>query len=60
MRAADVLIDFTRPEGTLAHLAACARHGTAAVVGTTGLSDAQKDRIAALARPHSRSSSRPT
>ncbi len=27
-RAADVLIDFTRPEGTLAHLAACARHGT--------------------------------
>jgi 4-hydroxy-tetrahydrodipicolinate reductase len=40
-RAADVLIDFTRPEGTLAHLDACARHGTAAVVGTTGLSDSQ-------------------
>src|SRR5215467_13133541 len=35
-RAADVLIDFTRPEGTLAHLEACARHGTGAVVGTTG------------------------
>ena len=35
-RAADVLIDFTRPAGTLAHLAACARHGVAAVVGTTG------------------------
>ena len=32
-----MLIDFTRPEGTLAHLAACARHGTGAVVGTTGL-----------------------
>ena len=43
-RAADVLIDFTRPEGTLAHLAACARHGTGAVVGTTGLSDAQRRR----------------
>jgi 4-hydroxy-tetrahydrodipicolinate reductase len=39
---ADVLVDFTRPEGTLAHLAACARHRVAAVVGTTGLSDAQK------------------
>jgi 4-hydroxy-tetrahydrodipicolinate reductase len=39
---ADVLVDFTRPEGTLAHLAACARHHVAAVVGTTGLSDAQK------------------
>ena len=34
---ADVLLDFTRPEGTLAHLRACARAGVAAVVGTTGL-----------------------
>jgi len=50
VRAADVLIDFTRPDGTLAHAAACARHGTAAVVGTTGLSAAQKDELAALAR----------
>ena len=49
-RAADVLIDFTRPEGTLAHLEACAMHGTGAVIGTTGLSDAQKDRVAAIAR----------
>ncbi|MCC6869235.1 MAG: 4-hydroxy-tetrahydrodipicolinate reductase [Burkholderiales bacterium] len=40
--AADVLIDFTRPAGTLVHLAACARHGVAAVVGTTGMDDAQK------------------
>jgi 4-hydroxy-tetrahydrodipicolinate reductase len=48
--AADVLIDFTRPEGTLAHLAACVRHRTAAVVGTTGLSDAQKGELAACAR----------
>ena len=47
-RAADVLIDFTRPEGALAHVAACARHGTAAVVGTTGLSGAQKAELAAL------------
>ena len=50
LAAADVLIDFTRPAGTLAHLAACARHGTAAVVGTTGLSDAQKAELAAFGR----------
>jgi len=49
VRAADVLIDFTRPDGTIAHLEACARHGTGAVVVTTGLSDAQKARVAALA-----------
>jgi 4-hydroxy-tetrahydrodipicolinate reductase len=46
---ADVLIDFTRPEGTMAHLEACARAGVAAVVGTTGLTDAQKARMHALA-----------
>jgi 4-hydroxy-tetrahydrodipicolinate reductase len=46
---ADVLIDFTRPEGTLAHLAACARRGIKAVVGTTGFNDAQKAQIAAIA-----------
>jgi 4-hydroxy-tetrahydrodipicolinate reductase len=50
VRAADVLIDFTRPEGTLAHLAACARHGTGAVVGTTGFSDAQKSQLAEIAQ----------
>ena len=49
-QAADVLIDFTRPEGTLAHLDACARHGSGAVVGTTGLADAQMERVAALAK----------
>lgn len=46
VRAADVLIDFTRPEGTLAHLAECASAGVAAVVGTTGMNDAQKARLA--------------
>jgi 4-hydroxy-tetrahydrodipicolinate reductase len=49
-RAADVLIDFTRPELTLAHVAACARHGTGAVVGTTGLSDEGKAALAEYAR----------
>jgi 4-hydroxy-tetrahydrodipicolinate reductase len=47
---ADVLIDFTRPEGTVAHVAACARHGVAAVVGTTGLGDAQKAKLAEHAK----------
>ena len=43
---AQVLIDFTRPEGTLAHLAVCRELGVAAVIGTTGFSDAQKALIA--------------
>ncbi|MEP7296695.1 MAG: 4-hydroxy-tetrahydrodipicolinate reductase [Burkholderiales bacterium] len=47
---AQVLIDFTRPDGTLAHLAACRELGVAAVIGTTGFSDAQKAEIAAHAR----------
>ena len=45
----DVLIDFSRPEGTLRHLAACRELGVAAVVGTTGFSAAQKAEIAAHA-----------
>jgi 4-hydroxy-tetrahydrodipicolinate reductase len=40
-QAADVLIDFTRPEGTLAHL----QHAKAMVIGTTGFSDSQKKAI---------------
>jgi len=46
---ADVLIDFTRPEGTLAHLAACRELGVNAVIGTTGFSPAQKAEIASHA-----------
>jgi 4-hydroxy-tetrahydrodipicolinate reductase len=47
LAASDVLIDFTRPEGTLAHLQACRAHGTRAVIGTTGFSAEQKAEIAA-------------
>ncbi|URI09738.1 4-hydroxy-tetrahydrodipicolinate reductase [Aquincola tertiaricarbonis] len=43
---AQVLIDFTRPEGTMAHLAVCRELGVRAVIGTTGFSDAQKAEIA--------------
>jgi 4-hydroxy-tetrahydrodipicolinate reductase len=47
---ADVLIDFTRPEGTLAHLEACARQRKALVIGTTGFSPDQKSLIAGAAK----------
>ena len=47
---AHVLIDFTRPEGTMAHVAVCRELGTRIVIGTTGLSDAQKAQIASAAR----------
>ncbi|WP_082516876.1 4-hydroxy-tetrahydrodipicolinate reductase [Acidovorax sp. Leaf78] len=50
LKNADVLIDFTRPEGTLAHLAVCSRLGVKAVIGTTGFSDEQKAEIAAHAQ----------
>jgi 4-hydroxy-tetrahydrodipicolinate reductase len=49
LAASEVLIDFTRPEGTLAHLALCRELGVAAVVGTTGFDAAQKRAIAAHA-----------
>ena len=45
-----VLIDFTRPEGTLAHLAICRELGIQLVIGTTGFSDAQKAEIAEAAK----------
>jgi 4-hydroxy-tetrahydrodipicolinate reductase len=47
---AQVLIDFTRPEGTLAYLTACRELGVKAVIGTTGFSDAHKAAIAEHAR----------
>jgi 4-hydroxy-tetrahydrodipicolinate reductase len=43
----DVLVDFTLPEASVANVAHCARAGRRAVVGTTGMSDAQRSRIAA-------------
>ena len=42
---AEVLLDFTRPEGTLAHL----KHARAMVIGTTGFTAEDKDRIAEAA-----------
>jgi 4-hydroxy-tetrahydrodipicolinate reductase len=45
-----VLIDFTRPEGTMAHLAVCRALGVKLVIGTTGFSEAQKAEIAVAAQ----------
>lgn len=44
---ADCLIDFTRPEATLAHLPICAAHGVRMVIGTTGFDEAGKQAIQA-------------
>jgi 4-hydroxy-tetrahydrodipicolinate reductase len=49
VRAAQVLIDFTRPEGTLEHLKHCTAHGVAMVIGTTGFDAAGKAAIRAAA-----------
>jgi 4-hydroxy-tetrahydrodipicolinate reductase len=46
LNGADTLIDFTRPEGTLRHVAVCAQLGVNMVIGTTGLSADQKARVA--------------
>ncbi len=42
LQGADVLIDFTRPEGTLHHLDICRKSGVAMVIGTTGFNAQQK------------------
>jgi 4-hydroxy-tetrahydrodipicolinate reductase len=49
LRGCDVLIDFTRPEGTLLHLRACRAAGRGIVIGTTGFSAAQLAEIRAAA-----------
>jgi 4-hydroxy-tetrahydrodipicolinate reductase len=41
LSGAQFLIDFTRPEGTMAHLAVAEKTGTKMVIGTTGLSTEQ-------------------
>jgi len=48
--AADVVLDFTQPEATAAHVALAAEHGTAMVVGTTGTEGETDARIAEAAK----------
>ncbi|MDD5404500.1 MAG: 4-hydroxy-tetrahydrodipicolinate reductase [Sulfuricella sp.] len=45
MPGCDVLIDFTRPEATLQHLELCRMHGVKMVIGTTGFTPEEKERI---------------
>ncbi len=47
---ADCLIDFTRPEGTLAHLDICSAHGVKCVIGTTGFDAGGKQAIRSAAQ----------
>jgi len=50
LQGADVLIDFSRPEGTMAHLEVCRKLGVNMVVGTTGLNAQQKAQLGAGAQ----------
>ena len=50
LQSADVLIDFTRPEGTLHHLEICRKLGVNMVIGTTGFNAQQKAQLGAAAQ----------
>ncbi|MES9905335.1 MAG: 4-hydroxy-tetrahydrodipicolinate reductase [Sedimenticola sp.] len=45
----DVVIDFTTPAATMAHLAICRAHNKKMVIGTTGLNDEHKDALSSAA-----------
>ena len=50
LRNSDVLVDFTRPEGTLVHLRECLSAQCGIVIGTTGFTPAQLAEIHAAAK----------
>ncbi len=50
LKNAKYLIDFTRPEGTMAHLRVCRELGVNLIIGTTGFTDEQKAEIKDAAR----------
>ena len=50
LQGADVLIDFTRPEGTLHHLDICRKLGVNMVIGTTGFNAQQKAQLGVAAQ----------
>ena len=43
--AADVVIDFTLPQATISHAQGAIEHGTALVIGTTGLKEEQQEAV---------------
>jgi len=50
LRDCDVLIDFTRPEGTMVHVEACRKARRGIVIGTTGFTPSQLQQIRDAAR----------
>ena len=48
--ALDALIDFTRPEATLANLEVCRQHGKHLIIGTTGFTLEQRGQIEKASR----------
>lgn len=47
--ACDVVLDFSTPEASLYHASLASQHGTAMVIGTTGLTAAQETQLAQAA-----------
>lgn len=50
LQGADVLIDFTRPEASMQYLALCQQLNVKHVIGTTGFTVEQKEKIAQAAK----------
>lgn len=50
LNGADVLVDFTRPEASMLYLAACQKHKVKMIIGTTGFSKEEKQKIEAAAK----------
>ena len=50
LKGCDAIIDFTRPDGTLQHVALCRKLGVKPIIGTTGFDEAGKKAIADAAR----------
>ena len=46
----DVIIDFTSPESTMANLELCKQHGKKLVIGTTGFTEQEKEKIDEVAK----------
>lgn len=45
IKQCDCLIEFTTPQATIEHLVLCERHKKSMVIGTTGLSDSEKEKV---------------
>ncbi len=50
IKQCDCLIEFTAPQATIEHLSLCEKYKKAMVIGTTGLSEAQRDEIKKASR----------